>query len=58
MLLTTLLTVVLVVLLLACTLQPSHAPLVLAVWPDQTPQVSGIGESGPIVHERVRDPSD
>src|SRR5215831_6674962 len=58
MLLTTVVTVMMVVPLLACAMEPSNPPLVLDVWPGETPNDSGIGQYGPIAPERVRDPSD
>ena len=58
MLLTVLLTAMMLAPLLACAMEPSKAPLVLDVWPGETPNDSGIGQYGPIAPERVRDPSD
>src|SRR4051812_16173904 len=50
-------------LFVACLFAPCHAsgpeaPVVLNVWPGKVPPDSGIGFSGPIGAERVRDPND
>jgi acetyl esterase/lipase len=58
MLLTTALALMLAAPLLACAIQTDNAPLVLDLWPGNTPNDSGLGEYGPIAPERVRDPAD
>lgn len=59
MLLTTLLTMLLVITpLFACALEPANPPIVLDVWPGETPQDSGIGQYGPIGPERIRTGAD
>lgn len=58
MLLTPVLMVMMVAPLLACAAETSKTPLVLDVWPGNTPQDSEVGQYGPIAPERVRDPSD
>ncbi len=56
MLFPTILTAILLSPLFFYTLGTADAPLVLPVWPGETPQDSGIGQYGPIAPERVRDP--